>query len=166
MRSRACSFVLLVVVPLAALAQQYRWIDERGRVQYTDTLPPSTAKDVQKKNFKGNAVGAQPAYALSRAASEAPVTLYSHPICKDQCQLARDVLNKRGVPFSEIVVTDTEKAEQLKQVSGGSAVPVLVVGGLVERTVSAEAYNRALDNAGYPSAGIAPARVAPAAETR
>lgn len=166
MRLRSLSVLAFAVVALAAYAQQYRWVDEKGRVQYSDTPPPPSARQVEKKDFRGNAVGAQPSYALSRAVRESPVTLYTHPICKDECQLARDVLNARGVPFTEIVATDPEKVEQLKQVSGGTGVPILVVGGQVEKTISADAYNRALDIAGYPRAGVAPAPATPASETR
>jgi glutaredoxin len=166
MKLRPFSVLVLAAFALAANAQQYRWVDEKGRVQYTDTPPPPTARNVQKKNFRGNTVGVQPSYELGRAMREAPVTLYTHPICKEQCQLARDVLNKRGVPFSEVVATDAEKIEQLKQVSGGTAVPILVVGGQVEKTVSADAYNKALDIAGYPPAGVAPPRSAAAPEQR
>lgn len=150
--------LLLFGVALAAQAQQYRWIDEKGHVQYSDIPPPPSAKRVEKKNFKGNAVGAQQGYALSRAVREAPVTLYTHPICKEQCQLARDVLNRRGVPFTEVVATEADKIEALKKLSGDTAVPVLVVGGRVEKGANAEAYDRALDGAGYPPAGVAPAR--------
>lgn len=158
--------LLLAGVALAAQAQQYRWEDEKGRVQYTDTPPPPSAKNVQKKNLNGNSVGAQQGYALGRALREAPVTLYTHPICKEQCQLARDVLNRRGVPFTEIVASDPDKVEALKQVSGGTAVPVLAVGRNVEKTVSADAYNRALDAAGYPPPGFVPAGRGPGTEKR
>lgn len=158
MTPRVLVFAVAAVLAGGAYAQQYRWIDEKGRVQYTDTLPPASAKSVQKKNFKGNSVGAQPGFALDRAAREAPVTLYTHPICKEQCQLARDVLAKRGVPFTEVVATEADKVEQLKKVSGTDAVPVLVVGDYVERTISPETYNRALDRAGYPSAALPASR--------
>jgi glutaredoxin len=147
----------LLAAPLAA-AQQYRWLDEKGRVHYSDTPPPPTAKDVQRKRMQGNAVGAQGSYALSEALKNSPVTLYSHPDCKDLCQLARDVLNKRGVPFTEVSASDEAKIEELRRISGGVKVPVLVVGGQVETTISAAAYNRALDLAGYPRAGVAPTR--------
>ncbi len=147
----------LLVAQLAA-AQQYRWLDENGRVHYTDTAPPPTARDVQRKRMKGNAVGTQGSYELAAAMKNSPVTLYSHPDCKDLCQQARDVLNKRGVPFTEVSANDEAKIEELRRVSGGGSVPVLVVGGQVETTISAAAYNRALDLAGYPKAGVAPPR--------
>ncbi len=152
MRYPTLASILLAAVTAAAQAQQYRWIDERGRVQYTDTLPPASAKNVEKKNFRGNSVAAQPGYAITRAAQEAPVKLYTHPVCKEACDFARDVLRRRGVPFSEVVANDPGAAQELKEVSGSDSVPVLVVGSTVERTVSADAYNRALDAAGYPSA--------------
>ena len=47
MISRAFLLVLLTLAGLAH-AQQYRWVDKNGRVQYTDTPPPASAKDVRK----------------------------------------------------------------------------------------------------------------------
>jgi glutaredoxin len=146
--------ILSCLLAGTAEAQPYRWLDESGGVQYSDTLPPASAKSVQKKRFRDNAVGGQGSYALEKAMRESPVTLYSHPECKDQCQIARDTLNKRGIPFKEVAVDDQAKQDELKRVSGGINVPVLVVGGLVELVISVEGYDRALDIAGYPPAGV------------
>lgn len=154
MIARLLGVLVLVGVCFAALAQQYRWVDEKGHVHYSDVPPPSSAREVQKKNLRGNAVAPQQSYALGRATREAPVTLYTHPICKEQCRLARDVLHARAVPFSEVVANDPDKVEQLKQISGGEVVPILVVGKQVVKTVSAAAYNQALDAAGYPGGPV------------
>lgn len=163
MRFSALALILLAAATAAAHAQQYRWIDENGRVQYTDTLPPASAKQVEKKNFRGNSVAAQTGFALSRAMQQAPVKLYTHPECKEPCEIAREVLRRRGVPFSEIVAAEPATLEELKKVSGGDSVPVLLVGSDVQKGVSADAYNRALDAAGYPSAADAAPPAAPAA---
>jgi glutaredoxin len=161
--TRRLFLFLALLASQAVLAQQYRWVDENGGVHYTDTPPPPTAKSGERKKLKGgNAIGSQTSYELEQALKTAPVTLYSHPACKDLCQLARDVLNKRGVPFTEVSATDEAKLEQLRRVSGGTAVPVLVVGGRVETSVSADAYSQALDLAGYPKPGVVPARNQPA----
>jgi glutaredoxin len=154
MRASAFAAIALATACVAAHAQQYRWTDEKGRVQYSDTLPPASARNVEKKNFRGNAVGAQTGFALTRAMHEAPVKLYTHPVCKEPCDFARDVLRRRGVPFSEVVASEPAIAQELKDLSGGDSVPVLVVGPTVVKTVSAEAYNGALDAAGYPPAGV------------
>jgi len=136
----------------AAFAQQYRWVDEKGRVHYTDTPPPPSAKNVQKKNLKGNAVGAQQNTQLAKATKESPVTLYSHPDCKAPCDTARELLGKRGVPFKDVSVVDQASFDELKKLTGDSQVPVLVVGKRVEAAPSEAAYHRALDEAGYPPA--------------
>lgn len=156
----------LLVVAATASAQPYRWVDEKGRVQYGDTLPPPGAKSVEKMKVRDNAVGAQGSYELDKAMRESPVTLYSHPDCKEQCQIVRDTLNKRGIPFREVVVDDQPKQDELKRVSGGINVPVLVVGAQVQTVISTEAYHRALDLAGYPPEGVARPRnqAAPPAE--
>ena len=146
--------LMAVVATASAMAQQYRWLDENGRVHYTDTPPPPSARRAEKKNLKANAVGAQPNYELSQAMKSAPVTLYSHPQCTESCQMARDVLNRRGVPFREVSATDIAKIDELRRVSGGVNVPVLVVGGQVQTTPNANAYNEALDLAGYPKLGV------------
>jgi len=157
--------VFLVLAAMQAHAQQYRWIDEKGRVQYTDAPPPASAKGVQKKNFNPGKAGAptEP-YALQVARKTAPVKLYSAPDC-DACDRARSYLNQRGIPFAEVsVVSETEHAE-LKSVSGGSSVPVMLVAGGIQRGFDESAYASALDTAGYPKKGDLPARnqVAPVA---
>lgn len=156
--TRLLTLLALSALATLASAQQYRWVDEQGKVHYTDTPPPPSAKGAQKKNLKGNAVGAQQSYELTKAMQESPVTLYTHPDCKDACQLARSVLNKRGVPFTEVQTFDPQGLEKLKAVSGGITVPVMVVGALVEKSVSESAFNSALDVAGYPRPGVARAR--------
>ena len=149
---RASLFVAGMLCASAALAQQYRWIDEQGRVHYTDTPPPPTATGVEKKNLARKATGRQDDPQLAKAAKESPVILYSHPDCKAPCDTARAILAKRGVPFQEVSVVDQERYDELKRLSGDAQVPVLVVGKRVERAPIEAAYNEALDQAGYPSA--------------
>ena len=133
-----------------AFAQQYRWVDDKGRVHYTDTPPPPAAKSVQKKNLRGNAVGEQTNTQLAKASKESPVTLYSHPDCKAPCDKAREILGKRGVPFNDVSVVDQARYEELKKLTGNTQVPVLVVGKRVETSPTESAYAQALDEAGYP----------------
>jgi glutaredoxin len=151
---RTLIFLIVALAAAGASAQQYRWVDDNGGVHYTDTPPPPSAKKAQKKNLKANAVGSQPNYALSQAMKTAPVTLYTHPDCKEACQIARAVLNQRGVPFTEVATTDNQKIDELRRVSGVVTVPVLVVGAQVHTAPNADAYNEALDLAGYPKAGV------------
>lgn len=158
---RKSALVIAVGIAIAAgsaLAQQYRWTDQQGRVHYTDTPPPPSAKDVRKKGAPPPAGTPVVPFDLARAQKESPVTLYTHPSCEQTCQFARDVLNKRGVPFDEVVVSTAQALEQLKALSGNNHVPVLTVGSRVEKEVSLGTYNAALDAGGYPKEGLLPPR--------
>lgn len=140
---------------LTAHGQQYRWLDEKGRVHYSATPPPPGAKNIQKKNLgAGPAAQAAEPYSLQVAIKSAPVKLYSAPDCGGFCDDARELLNERGIPFSEVSVTSAEQAEELKGLSGGTGVPVLLVGGSLQKGFAAGDYHRALDAAGYPKPGL------------
>lgn len=153
----------LVAAAGTASAQAYRWVDEKGRVQYSDTPPPPSAKDVRRMAGGGRPVTApaseaQPVAELARLQEQSPVVLYTHPGCIEACQLAREVLNRRGVPFREVQVTTNAAIEELKARSGANSVPVLTVGARVEAKIQPQAYDAALDAGGYPKAGVLPAR--------
>ena len=154
--------VVLAAVACSAIAQQlYWWTDENGRVHVSDTPPPASAKDkrVVKSAFAAGA--AKPAavpYALHLAMKQNPVALYTSPNCIEPCTLARGLLNKRGVPFEEVPVLQQETNEELKRISGKNQVPALKVGMSVFSGFEAGAYDAMLDSAGYPRAGLLPAR--------
>ncbi len=109
--------VLLACAATLAHAQLYRWVDEKGRVHYTETPPPASAKDVKKKREHMGAT-ADPGlpFELQRAVRSAPVVLYSHPDCKGPCQMARDVLNKRGAPLKDLSAQDLTRPGTVFQI--------------------------------------------------
>jgi glutaredoxin len=164
----ALAAVLASVLGLAAAAasaQLYRWTDEKGRVHITDTPPPSSARNVQRKGTDVRpGVAAQAPFELTQAAKNFPVTLYTSPSCKAPCADARTTLNKRGVPFKEVQVWNDETNAELKRVSGATDVPTLVVGRSVQVGYEAGAFNALLDAARYPKAGAVPTRAQAAPE--
>ena len=153
---------LLVAIAAAvsgvAQAQQYRWVDQNGKTQFSDSPPPPGAKDVRKTNITAaKPASAQQPFEVARLQKDFPVTLYSSPPCKEGCELARGALNKRGVPFKEVQVFDPDTTEELKRVSGALEVPTLLVGRSVQRGFEQGAFDALLDSAGYPKAGVLPA---------
>lgn len=156
--------IVFAAVACGAAAQQlYRWTDEDGGVHITDTPPPARAKD--KRALKPAATtaapakpGAAPSFALELAMKQHPVMLYTSPNCAEPCALAREVLNKRGVPFNEVQVWEEQGNEELKRVSGKNQVPTLKVGAKVYSGFENGAYDGMLDSAGYPRVGVLPAR--------
>jgi len=146
---------LAVLFAAAATAQTYRWVDKDGKVHYSDTPPPpAAAKSVEKRSGSGSVVqSGQVPFATQQAIRNAPVTIYTAETCKQICDDARKLLQSRGVPFREIAVADEASREELKKVSGGQEVPVMVAGKQVTTGYSADSWNTALDAAGYPKSG-------------
>ena len=138
----------------AAHAQQmYRWVDQNGRVTYSQNPPPAgAAKNVQQRRYSGSVVeGANLPYAAQVAMKNFPVTLFTSPDCGPACPSAREALNKRGIPFKEIVAGDDDSIEALRKLSGGTRVPTLQVGSQVSAGFEISTWNTALDQAGYPA---------------
>jgi len=155
-RSLTTGFILALAAAAAssaALAQHYRWVDKDGRVHYTDTPPPPSAstKVQQISSQSGTVTDSQPlAYSLQQAVKTNPVKLYTFSGCSKACSDAKALLEKRGVPYTEVSVDAPDKRDELKRVSGGLNVPVLVVGTNVKQGYEEGMYNAALDQGGYP----------------
>ena len=146
----------LLLFPLLAQAQLYRWVDDQGKVHYSDRVPATGAKNVQKQSVS-TAPGTSPLpYTLQQAVKNFPVELYTSEACKDSCAQARELLNKRGVPYNEHTVADEADIAELKKVSGGSSVPVMTVGREVYKGYESGIYKLALDTAGYPASSLLP----------
>lgn len=144
--------VTLVAAPTMA-AQLYRWVDDKGNVEWRDTPPPATAKKVERRNVGGNTIDTtEVPYSVRQTAKNFPVTLWVTN-CGDPCDKARALLNRRGVPYTEKNAQSDLAA--FKKASGGTMqVPLLFVG---ERKLSGylqSEWNAALDFAGYPKTAL------------
>ena len=153
---------------LAALAVEssaqslYRYVDPNGRVVYSDQPPPPTAKDVQPKQLPGNVIETDPVPLAARQAAERfPVTLYTFDC--DICRDAKALLDKRGVPFETVIVSDEKGAARLKALTGKQSAPVLQVGDKqVMQGYNEERWQAMLDEAGYPRTAPPARRTSPA----
>ena len=154
MRNILIAFIFLAFA-LTAQAQLYRWTDPNGKVHYTDTPPPTDAKDVEKKKrIRSSGEPEQSSYALEQARKKFPVTVYVSKGCGDPCKLGLDYLKKRGVPYTQKVVSTQKDIDQLTKLAGARKVPVLVVGIDVQAGYAEQGWSDALDSAGYPKASV------------
>ena len=144
----AIGLVLALASSPAFAAQLYRWVDERGNVEWRDTPPPSTAKHVEQRNVTGNTIETSTLpFSVQQAVKNHPVTLWTAD-CGEPCTQARAHLARRGIPH---VVRDARKeTEVLKKTTGALEIPVLLVGSTQFRGYLENAWDTALDNAGYP----------------
>jgi hypothetical protein len=141
---------------LQTQAQQvYRWLDKDGKVVYSDQPPPADAKQPTTKRLGSKGGGNEElSYATAEAARKNPVTLFVNG-CGESCDKARKILSDRGVPHTTKNPELTKEiGDELKRLSGDMVVPFMVIGEAAMRGFEENAWNLALDNAGYPRAGI------------
>ena len=144
--------ILLVGCGTALAAQLYRWVDEKGQVEWRDTPPPPSAKKVETRNIGGGtASDAEMPYSVQQAMKAFPVTLWATD-CGDTCTKARAHLARRGVPYDD--KDPRIDFENFKKLTGSSEVPVLFVGRNQLKGYLESDWDSALDNAGYPKTAL------------
>lgn len=145
----------------AGAGELYRWVDENGRVHYTDQPPPAQARGAERKRLGDKPTDATLPYALKEAVRNFPVTLYSAEGCGEGCKQAVAYLTRRGVPFTEKDARNADNAKAVMAITGGKLeVPLLAVGRNTLRGYEEGTWASTLDSAGYPRSAVLPAGVA------
>jgi glutaredoxin len=143
-------------------AQLYRWVDEKGNVEYRDTPPPTSAKKIEERKITG---GVPPAaelpYSVQQAVKNFPVTLWVTD-CGDSCTNARAHLARRGVPHTEL--DPRSDFDKFQKVTGGTEVPVIFIGSTRLKGYLESELDAALDTAGYPKTALVKPPAKPAAK--
>lgn len=147
----------LSVLAGAAMAQ-YKWQGADGGIVYSDLPPPPGVRLITDRNGQPPREAAGPTlpYALKSVADKYPVILYSVPDCQP-CTSARQLLNERGVPFSERSLVSAADVDAFRALGFPEAsLPGFSVGN--DRTTGFESatWVRMLDAAGYPKSSILP----------
>jgi len=142
----------LACATLAEAQTTYRWIDKAtGKTVFSDQPPPPGVKVIETKEGKASADDRQLPFATRQAMEKYPVTLITAANCTEVCAEARSLLNGRGIPFSEkLLTTQNEVDEMAKQMGSTSFLPALKVGQQKFAGYEAGAWNNLLDLAGYP----------------
>jgi len=142
-------FAALLAANLAQSAQLYRWVDDKGRVEWRDTPPPASAKKVERRSIEGSVIETSTMpYSVQQATRNFPVTLYTSN-CGESCDRARAHLTRRGVPFTQKNPQDDVEGYK-KLTNGGMEVPLLYVGREQLKGYLETSWDSALDSAGYP----------------
>jgi glutaredoxin len=152
MKRLAAVFVgtaLICAATVAMAAGAYKWVDADGKVHYSDEPPPDGARMVEETNVPVRpSKNAGPD--VARIAAANPVTLYVISDCQT-CDLARQYLKRRGVPFTETNVENNPEAQAaMKERVGALAVPTIIVGEKVMKGYVESLLGGELDAAGYP----------------
>ena len=166
------SIALALPAAQTGAAQLYRWVDEKGNVEWRDTPPPASAKKVEQRRIDSSTIEtSELPYSLQQTVKNFPVTLWATN-CGAPCDQGRALLARRGVPHTE--KDPQQDIETFKKLSGGLEVPVLFIGSNRIKSYLESEWDAALDSAGYPrtplpgakpAAKASPAEKAPRAQT-
>ncbi len=152
--------LLLAAVAAGTPAQTvYRIVGPDGRVTFSDRPPTEPQAQAQPAKVGGagpddDGNAALP-YALREVAVRYPVTLYSSSNCAP-CDSARQLLQARGIPFTEYTVGSAEDIEALQKLSGQNSLPFATIGRQHLLGYAEAEWTQYLDAAGYPKTSQLP----------
>ncbi|MBP6800619.1 MAG: hypothetical protein KA128_05725, partial [Zoogloea sp.] len=115
--------------------------------------PPQSIKKFEERRLQPNRGDAQLPFITRKAASDFPVTLYTGRECGKPCDEGRALLTRRGIPFSETKLETTDDVAAFKaRFNKDPVAPTLTVGKEMETGYASAAWERLLNDAGYPAA--------------
>ncbi len=140
-----------------AQAQMHKWVDANGKIVYSDTPPPANAKKLGTKAIESSASisNVRLPFELAAAVAKNPVTIYTAKNCV-VCNEARSLLKQSGIPFFEKTIDSKEDVEKLKQVSGDTNIPFMLINKSKFSGFQAIDWRNALTAAGYPETNMLP----------
>ena len=146
----ALLFLLFAACAHASAQGIYRWTDEQGRTVFSDR-PPPTAEDSERVRVYAGRPDPTPSFRVRVAAERFPVVLYTSNDCAAPCDMARELLRGREVPFDERTIsTEDELLAFRERFDGSDVVPSATVGPRKLIGFERDSWSRLLDNAGYP----------------
>ncbi len=136
-------------------AEMYRWVDENGETQITDSPPPNIKSPGEIKIYRDipqDSQNTEPVPDVKKQESKPSITtkkthevvLYGTSWCP-YCRKARDFFRSRGIDFIEYdIEKDKEAAIRKKELDTRGGVPFAIINGRSIHGFSESAYERAL----------------------
>lgn len=151
----ALTLALTALSGLASAQGVYRIVGPDGRVSFSDQPPAAQAPATTPAGANRAGGSAALPYELRQASSRYPVTFYSAADCAP-CNAGRNLLNSRGIPYTEKTVSSPDDGEALKRLAGEAALPFLTIGSQRLKGFSEPEWTQYLDAAGYPKQSVLP----------
>ncbi|HYA13588.1 MAG TPA: glutaredoxin family protein [Syntrophales bacterium] len=136
-------------------AEMYRWVDENGEIQITDSPPPNIKSAGEVKIYRDIPQDSRDTEPLSDVKKQESklsietkknpeVILYGTSWCP-YCRKARDFFRSRGIDFIDYdIEKDKEAAIRKKELDPRGGVPFVIINGRSIHGYSESDYERAL----------------------
>lgn len=146
------AIALLAAWPAMAQGVQ-RTVGPDGRVSFSDQ-PAANGRPAASSDA-GASTGAPLPFELRQIASRFPVVLYTGTDCAP-CNSGRNLLNSRGIPYTEKTVATSADVEALRRLNGDATLPFLTIGAQKLRGYLDAEWTQYLDAAAYPKQSALP----------
>ncbi|MCK0154388.1 glutaredoxin family protein [Alcanivorax sp. S6407] len=107
----------------------YRWVDDQGKVHFSDQAPQDQAAeslDLQINTFESVTYESLGKYTIERP-SKKQVIMYSASWC-GVCDKAKRYFERKGIPYTEYDVETSQQGKQGFRQLNGKGVPIILVG--------------------------------------
>ena len=144
------TLLLLILTGGTPAFTVYECIEQDGSVSFRDTCVPGTER-VGSKQLRG--ARKVETVDVTDVAAGNPVVLYVAPSCNDACELVRNQLQNRKIPFREVDVTSIGTdflANDIVGADGSVTVPTVMVAGQHITGYVKNELDSALNGVGYP----------------
>ncbi|MCP3662483.1 MAG: DUF4124 domain-containing protein [Gammaproteobacteria bacterium] len=132
--------VFLAAASLAVSAGIYRWVDESGRVHFTDKPPQEVG--AESVSIIINTYTAPQILETTRdVKSGRKVIMYSTVWC-GVCKKAKAYFTRKNIPYKEYDVERDAKGIRDFKAMGGRGVPVILVGNRRMNGFTAESFEK------------------------
>lgn len=127
----------LAVVQVNAYAEVYRWVDDRGRVQFSDQAPESKKAEVVElaeiSTYQGVTVSEVEEGIESgpvrqkKSIRRKRVVIYSAQWC-GMCRKAKNYFKRKKIPFKEYDIEKSRNARRSYDKLNATGIPVILIG--------------------------------------
>jgi len=120
-------FIILLIVPILALGEIYKWTDDKGNVHFGDSPKENERSEkivVEVNSYENVTYDNVEFYQGSESKR---VTMYATSWC-GYCKKARNYFKENGVSYIEYDIEKDERAKRMYDLLGGKGVPVILVG--------------------------------------
>ena len=129
MRRRAAQIFVIVsayvMAPSASWAEIYRWVDEGGKVHFSDK--PSRSHSSEEVKLRINTYEGVTYDTSSIDVGQRKVVIYSASWC-GVCKKAKRYFTEKGIKYTEYDVEKNAEGKLAFKKLGGKGVPIILVG--------------------------------------
>ena len=130
--------MLLMLCAINGYTEIYKWIDEKGKVHFSDKKP----RDLESEEIKLRINTYESvSYDTSIFNTGKKVVMYSTDWCA-YCKKAKKYFVSKGIPFTEYDIEKNSEARKQYKQMGATGVPVILVGNKRMNGFSEEGFEK------------------------